>query len=472
MHDPDFFDKLDVGAHRIQSGGDLISEYVASKDVMHDPVFPGIVDAQSPRSAKSPLSEMRAIRAAMEDPAIDEDFDFQNLCAAFSCLRVPWSVIKQRRRSHCVVRKSLDADLEDKPCSMDLEPLGRGNKVLAGSVEQVHTSLHPRYPQRKRCRRPFLSEYLSMELPDEASSELREVPLPDFPVLAPVPLAPSPDLPLGAMSPQADVWSTRAFADHLGREKRFRNRYARAGKEFAAGNRLQAGQGSQKKCDALDAMNFGISDELTYAELERYRVYEFVDGARVVRSSTLLGASSKSRMSYLWNKESERRKSAEGGNASLKCYDTLMTPVSASVVVDWSSFAVVDAGSCLGQWRSKCLQASILELCSDPTTRASLRNTFASESRNHAGASMDGSVLQRHNLHVVRQVLLQARLCVHVLVAEDEMPATGPSCGRCWQLGHPEGHVLGVVLWSIGDSHVSVCHGVRFEDVAQNSEQT
>ena len=39
MHDPDFFDKLDVGAHRIQSGGDLISEYVASKDVMHDPVF-------------------------------------------------------------------------------------------------------------------------------------------------------------------------------------------------------------------------------------------------------------------------------------------------------------------------------------------------------------------------------------------------------------------------------------------------
>ena len=155
MHDPDFFDKLDVGAHRIQSGGDLISEYVASKDVMHDPVFPGIVDAQSPRSAKSPLSEMRAIRAAMEDPAIDEDFDFQNLCAAFSCLRVPWSVIKQRRRSHCVVRKSLDADLEDKPCSMDLEPLGRGNKVLAGSVEQVHTSLHPRYPQRKRCRRPL-----------------------------------------------------------------------------------------------------------------------------------------------------------------------------------------------------------------------------------------------------------------------------------------------------------------------------
>ena len=50
---------------------------------------------------------------------------------------------------------------------------------------------------------------------------------------------------------------------------------------------------------------------LSLAELERYRVYEFVDEASVARSSVLLGVGAKSRMAYLSNKERNRRKHAQ-----------------------------------------------------------------------------------------------------------------------------------------------------------------
>ena len=149
-------------------------------------------------------AKMRAIRAEMTESAIDEEeLDFLNLCAAFACLRVPWCVIKQRRRSHCVAGERLDADFEDLACSFESETVGVACKDEIVFAEQVHRPLHPRYPQRKRSRRPYLFEYLNMDLPEEAPSVLHTVPLLDFPVLAPVPLSPSPGLPLGAMPSQA-----------------------------------------------------------------------------------------------------------------------------------------------------------------------------------------------------------------------------------------------------------------------------
>ena len=54
----------------------------------------------------------------------------------------------------------------------------------------------------------------------------------------------------------------------------------------------------------------------------------------------------------------------------------LLSAVSASVVIDRHAFEVFDAGSRLGQWRSKCLQASILSLCSKPELREALRRRF------------------------------------------------------------------------------------------------
>ena len=117
------------------------------------------------------------------------------------------------------------------------------------------------------------------------------------------------------------------------------------------------------------------------------------------------------------------------------------------------------------------LQVSVLKLCSSSKLRCALRSTFLAQCRNHVGASMQGSALQMQNLHVVRQALCQERLCVHVLVVKDEMHTTETSAGRCWHLGHPEGDVMGVVLWSVGASHAFSCHGVRFDAVARCDSQ-
>ena len=70
--------------------------------------------------------------------------------------------------------------------------------------------------------------------------------------------------------------------------------------------------------EALFATSFGIPDELSLSELDRYRIYEIVHGPRAFRSFVLLGASVKSRMAYLSNKELNRRKHAENGNPPKK----------------------------------------------------------------------------------------------------------------------------------------------------------
>ena len=57
----------------------------------------------------------------------------------------------------------------------------------------------------------------------------------------------------------------------------------------------------------------------------------------------------------------------------------VVSAVKASIEIDRQAYAIHDAGSRLGKWHSKCLQASILALCSSPALRKALLSIFCTD---------------------------------------------------------------------------------------------
>ena len=143
----------------------------------------------------------------------------------------------------------------------------------------------------------------------------------------------------------------------------------------------------------------------------------------------------------------------------------LFSAVSASVEIDPRAFAVVDAGSQVGKWRSKCLQASILSLCADSSLRRVLHTRFTRQCNNHVGSGVTPAFVERRNLYAVQQALCQMGERVHVIVMSSSGLGAASSGHAMWQLGCPNGDALGVVLWSVEGAHVLACYGMRFKDV-------
>ena len=152
------------------------------------------------------LTELCRLRAAMLAPTVDEELAFLDLCAAFACMRVPWCVIKQRRR-----RASLASDLilassaeVARECPVKGQvPAPCAILMRQASMPEENIPLrHPRYPQKRRVRRAFLSSYIGLALPDEPVGDSVRGSVLDFPTLAPVPLAAPVPLPRGAPAPQ------------------------------------------------------------------------------------------------------------------------------------------------------------------------------------------------------------------------------------------------------------------------------
>ena len=149
----------------------------------------------------------------------------------------------------------------------------------------------------------------------------------------------------------------------------------------------------------------------------------------------------------------------------------VLSCVSGSILLDRDAFAVVDAGSQLGPWSSKCLQTSILYLCSDAKLQAALHSKLLQSCSNNAGSGFLCPSVQRRNLHSVHRALSQVRKCVHI-VAVSSSSAQPPVDGSLlWELGCPGGESLGVLLWFVDASHVLVCQRLRVHNATRRPEK-